>query len=708
MTDFTPDPNAAGLPGQNLPTATLPIAPALPQDQDTSAPPAPGTFAGKLASAVNSLTLASPNPAAPGAWARALVGAQIHALNPNSVVPAQPGAQPQQTAQPQAQPSRAAQIAGGVGKVVQGGLTALGDAASATEKVPPGGGYLTGIARTLNARNERMTAEESNKLLRAESAARTIQIQRNIYRQDRDDRLASYQQTAKMIDAMRSSHDVQDNISQSQLNQMFKTNPKYFDTHGGGATGEEPVFDSNGKQMVDSKGTPVFSPIYCLVEIRPLDGGDGKLEVTQAESDYFKRNIGVNLPPGTMLNPDQFIYVSKKAHGVQDVTDQIQKANDGQLSAENLRQLSVELQDPSVQRYSMMVPGQPLAGLYQANQNASDHIAALNKQIAASQQNPQAVQTLQQQRQKFTEEQAKINNVITMGFNDQAKEKYSQYLTEQEKQAETERHNRADELNKATELKQKNQQNIVSNLTGEDYLQTLPSAQQGIVRAVGEGRQNLPANRKEALALLEQVHQAYPDFDESKVKTWQKANNEYRGSGKTATQVIPAYNTALEHMRDLFDSTSVEGVFNPNSKSYQDRQVALGYVTREVGKAVSAGVMTQSESKELLDKLSGGLTPALKRERISETAQLLHDKIDEYQNKFNDAAPSSAVKVPSLMSPKAAQSYDFITGRAQQPNGGQVQPTAPQIPAGARPVIQNGTTIGYTTDGKNMIPVGAR
>jgi hypothetical protein len=118
--------------------------------------------------------------------------------------------------------------------------------------------------------------------------------------------------------------------------------------------------------------------------------------------------------------------------------------------------------------------------------------------------------------------------------------------------------------------------------------------------------------------------------------------------------------------------------------------------------------MTQSESKELLDKLSGGLTPALKRERISETAQLLHDKIDEYQNKFNDAAPSSAVKVPSLMSPKAAQSYDFITGRAQQPNGGQVQPTAPQIPAGARPVIQNGTTIGYTTDGKNMIPVGAR
>jgi hypothetical protein len=63
--------------------------------------------------------------------------------------------------------------------------------------------------------------------------------------------------------------------------------------------------------------------------------------------------------------------------------------------------------------------------------------------------------------------------------------------------------------------------------------------------------------------------------------------------------------------------------------------------------------------------LKGGLTPALKRERITKTAQLLHDKIDEYQTKFNEGAPSSAVKVPILISPKAAASYDFVTGKAQ-------------------------------------------
>jgi hypothetical protein len=97
--------------------------------------------------------------------------------------------------------------------------------------------------------------------------------------------------------------------------------------------------------------------------------------------------------------------------------------------------------------------------------------------------------------------------------------------------------------------------------------------------------------------------------------------------------------------------------------------------------------MTQKESEDLLGTLKGGLTPALKRKRISKTAQLLHDKIDEYQTKFNEASPSSAVKVPMLISPKAAQSYDYILndGQAQQSQPAQQsqQPKGPSIPQGA-------------------------
>lgn len=231
----------------------------------------------------------------------------------------------------------------------------------------------------------------------------------------------------------------------------------------------------------------------------------------------------------------------------------------------------------------------------------------------------------------------------------------------------------------------------VSDLHGEAYLQTLSSGESATIRAIGEGRQTLSPRQlatEQGRSLAEKLHQAYPDFDETKAKTWQKANNEYRGSGKTATQIVPAYNTALEHMQALYDNTTAEGIFQPVSKAYQDRETELGYVTREVGKAVSAGALTQKESEDLLSKLSGGLTPANKRERISETARLLHDKIDEYQTKFNESAPSSAIKVPLLISPKAAGSYDYVASggkvkqQAQQPRGGRPQGIPVQDPQG--------------------------
>jgi hypothetical protein len=679
------DPMGNPLPSEisSQPTPMLPIPAALPQTPETQTEPgtevAPiGGFSHRFAEAADKIGVL---PGVSG-WAKSLVASAVAALPRKPLQPPQPSVQPQQ------QPNRPSQVLG----AVKGIMSGLGDAAIGTANVASGGA-LTGVVATLKNRSERLDREQSNQVLRAESQARTIAAMRNIYRQDRQDRLASYGQTKSMIDAMREDHDVQDNISQSQLNQMLKSNPGYFDTHTGGAIGEELVFDANGKPMVDSNGNPVYSPVYALAKITPKDGAEGSHEVTQAESDYFKRNTGTALPVGTNLTTDQYVYLYKKSHGVEDTRAAIQKANDGDLSADNLRQVQNELQDPSIQHYSMMIPGQPLAGLQTANKNAADHIAAIDKQIQQNQ-NPQAVQQLQQQRQKFVDEQQKIGHLIQFGFNDQAKEKYAQLQLEQQKQAETERHNRADEANKTTELKQKNQQNIISNLTGEDYLNTLPVQQQATVRAVGEGRQNLPANRKEALAILEQVHQAYPDFDESKVKTWQKANNEYRGSGKTATQIVPAYNAALEHMQDLYNNTTTEGIFDPLSKPYQDREVALGYVSREVGKAVSAGVMTQSEGEDLLNTLKGGLTPALKRERITKTAQLLHDKIDEYQTKFNESAPSSAVKVPTLISPKAAQSYDFVTGRAQAgQNAAQLpQAAVAQLKEGVHTKFANGQT----------------
>ncbi len=291
-------------------------------------------------------------------------------------------------------------------------------------------------------------------------------------------------------------------------------------------------------------------------------------------------------------------------------------------------------------------------------------------------------------------------NLVTGEMKPATQEQTDAYLDKKAKRAETESITKKNlsEAGKAdadaAKAKKDAAAGSVSNLTGVAYLQTLPTGRQATVHAVHEGRMLLPANRKEALAILEDVNQSFPDdFDEAKSKTWQKANNEYRGSGKTATQIVPSYNTALEHMQDLYNNTTGEGIFNPLSKAYQDREIALGYVAREVGKAVSAGAMTQKESEDLLGTLKGGLTPALKRERITKTAQLLHDKIDEYQTKFNEAAPSSAVKVPTLISPRAAQSYDYVQ------SGGKVQQNPP---TSKPPQVFNPKTWAAANPGKDV------
>jgi hypothetical protein len=220
-----------------------------------------------------------------------------------------------------------------------------------------------------------------------------------------------------------------------------------------------------------------------------------------------------------------------------------------------------------------------------------------------------------------------------------------------------------------------------SNLTGEDYLKTLPVARQGMVRAVGEGRQVLPANRKEALAILADVQQSYPDFDESKAKTWQKTRNEYTGSGKVAQSLVRA-NTAMAHAKALYDETTADAVLNPFSKAHQDREITLGLLKDEIGAAVKGGIVTEGEGKDLFDRLGGGLTVGAKRERIAEVTRRLHDRIEESQTTFAAAAPSSAVKVPSLLSPQAALAYDYVQSGgkaqpAQNPQSGQAQNQTP-------------------------------
>ncbi len=242
-------------------------------------------------------------------------------------------------------------------------------------------------------------------------------------------------------------------------------------------------------------------------------------------------------------------------------------------------------------------------------------------------------------------------------------------------------------------------------LQGEAYLASLPQNYRDAIQAVGEGRQttsdrNLTTKDGQPTPFAQALYRAYPDYQVQKGRTWQHTQNEYMGSGATAKKVV-SYSTSMEHTQDLYDATTAEGMFNPLSHDYQKRQAAMNFVAQEVGNAVKNGVMAESEGEEIKKGIVGGLTPALNRERVQETAKLLYDKVEEFQHKFQEGAPSSAVKVPVLLSPKAAAAYDYVR------SGGKIAgPQNGQPPAGSQPVIVNGKVVGHSSDGgKTMIPV---
>lgn len=227
-----------------------------------------------------------------------------------------------------------------------------------------------------------------------------------------------------------------------------------------------------------------------------------------------------------------------------------------------------------------------------------------------------------------------------------------------------------------------------NGVSGEDYLKTLPATDASSVRAIGEGRAVMPTRAtKEGVRLMGLVTTAYPDWDQSKGTTWAKTRNEYMGSGATA-KAVTAANTALEHMQRMFDHTTASGVYNPVSSDHQRLQTDITFVTGELGKAVKGGVIAQGEAEKIEKSISGGLTPGLRRDRIKEATQILHDRIDQTQQKFNDAAPSAAVKVPVLMGAKAGRAYDYINSDGK--TGG-----LPQAPAGKVAVQIPGMSVGF-------------
>jgi hypothetical protein len=525
---------------QNGGVPTLPIPAAIPQqseDTDQAEPqaPAPGSFAQRLAQAADTLAI----PTGPGGWSKNLVAANLHAISGQPIDAVQPAAS--------AGPGGWRGAVGNIARVGNGLMSSLGDAAAAGEPAPGGGGALTGIARTLNARSQRiagekeaMSKEQSAELLRAETTQRIAMNTRNMYRQDAADRKTEQDQGKSFMGNLRTRYntsDDQDNITQDQLNDMMSKDPNFWKTHTGRPTGEQPVY-RDGKPALHADGTPVTEPTYSISK---TDNTERTHPISESEAKYISDNTGVNVPANTPLALSQYDNLLARADGARATRTRIEKANDEDMSAEQARQLNEVLNDPQIQHY---IAVDPVGGLTEARKNADAHLSAIDQMIAAvekknpsqpGQPNP-TTQMLQQKKQELTTEAQKIDKAMS-ALTPAAKENYEKKIEEDRKQTEIERHNRAEEAVKQAENPNNAANSIPVTPEVQQKISTLSPASQAILGqydsntqsslmaiAFGNGEQDLEKNFPSRLTkgapglntqqALGVIHQLNPSWSE--------------------------------------------------------------------------------------------------------------------------------------------------------------------------------------------------
>jgi len=670
---------------------------AAPQIPGTSLPPAPPqTLAAPAAP-----DLAPSNN--PGSLADKISKAFLEHLAANQPQPVRP--------QPQQQPQRS--VAQTVAGAANSLMTNLSDASHATDV--KGGGWLSGVTSTLAARNQRISGEQQrafenaeekrkNDVLIARNQADTVALQRNIHRQDEELRQASYKQGAAFTESMRDKHDIQDGISQNELTALVKKDPNYLQTHYAKQTSEEAVYDGDGKPMVDSQGNPVMSPIYSLITRATKDGSPDVHQITQEDHDFILKNTGQDIPVNTNYPFDSWMSTNTAAVANHNAIGMVNKSRLEDLTTEQQRQVQGELADPGVQHAIAAIPGKPLGGLYQFQQNADAHMAAINAQLnqAQSKGDQSAIQQLQQQAQQIQDERKKIDHVIDFGFSTEDKRKFAE---DQEK----ERHDRADESAKQQEIADKKLSTAKfqgnPNLQGNAFLASLQQDEQAVVKQIGQGQ--MPVSRLDFLAarnpaLLSAVAQAFPDFDGGKIQSYVHTYKDFT-SGPTS-KALNAGSTALEHLQRLYDNTTA-GSLVPGSEAARQRENDLINVSAEVARFLNGGTAAPSEKEiEAVKKSLDPTLPFNRRSAISEETKLIKDKLDNYQQQWDNAAPSKSYQAPMPgISPASKRAAEYIL------NGGKI-PQQP-VPTGNKvgdTIVQNGHQYTVTSVDQNGKVTGAQ
>jgi hypothetical protein len=413
---------------------------------------------------------------------------------------------------------------GSFGDKLSSAVNAWGsDAAHATDRP---GGWLSGIANTLNAREMRMAQEQKDQALLAKTQAETVMLHRNAYLQELPIREGMYKANEDYVGTKRLNHDVTEDITHDELMKRSKEKDfaaKYLVR----ATGEEPVLGADGMPTKDKNGIPVTIPKYAIITRATKDGQPDNHTLTADNAAEMKKYLGSGLPANTTLTGPQWDALNVQLVNARNAVNTLENGNEKPLSEGQMKSISPYLNDPTIQSAIAHVPGSPYAGIKEYQKNADDQIDAF-QQLADRAKEQKDQGTYDQATAKISEirqEQSKVAQFAASGAIDP--KQIAAYDKKNEEQV-----GWIDKM-----LHDPNEMAGEKSVTALSQLQTaLDSATDPKVRV----------KLTQAIATAKNAHQAYRDDLEAKAKADQMAK---QGDPKEAGRLLAGGLLTLDDLK---------------------------------------------------------------------------------------------------------------------------------------------------------------
>lgn len=618
--------------------------------------PAPGSFGSKLSEALDQTPLElKPNgKPAPGSWSRSLVGA--------------------------------AQVA----------LSGLGDA-GAIGKVPPGAGALYGVAKTLQAGNQRNAenlAEKHKEAIQDEEQRRANEQEADRQKKVKLDTAAANKQQMSQ-EKLAYELKVDDPlIAQGQGVVKLLTDPSSGHAVQPAATGvtwdqmQQGVIDGKWnttnftpypvkKEVIgaDDNGDPIYRKLYTI-----LPNG-GPVTLTDKDADTIKF-INENLGAG-----DQQVKIGQKFDNTTQFNTLYQNASNnwtalqakkkalldaGVVDQEEANKLSATAVSGDILQAMARHPNDIMAAYDEITQRAANDPAfakragnipndfrsymnqggksdvfdkLLEKRLETTSTSLDALTEYEKNPDKYSGENA--NSAMA-----RAKQEIDDPNVKADVKARWQKvYDSAHTAHMLTEDDKKSEKNAGkldysgdTKLTGQAFLNSMPDERaRALVQQAGEGSLGLK-NMAIVVArnpeFIGDVALAYPNFKQDKASAMLDVYKDFE-SGKTANTIL-SIDAALQHMKDLAELTTPEA-FVPKSPAYARRLAAMNTGAEEMARYYANG--NQPSKEEIIaakDTLAAslGATQESWTAGIRQNAQQMAQKMGSLRNRWVSAMPS--------------------------------------------------------------------